>query len=184
MQLRSVRPDRRGYSLGELLLVIVIVGILAALAIPRLDWMKYRLNAESRNMALQMTYAQRLSVSLQHNVQVTIDHGQRRLIVDEDANNDGNYSSGERRRMIQLEDGVNFEKNGVADLPAPAPTNEVTRLIYRRDGSCDQAGVIFLNTARGVALSLNKDARALEIARATGRATTYRYLNGAWVKGS
>ncbi len=184
MQLHSVRSDRRGYSLGELLWVIVILGILAALAIPRLDWMKYRLNAESRNISLQMTYAQRLAVSLQHNVRVTIDHGQRRLIVDEDANNDDTFTAGERRRVVQLDDGVNFEKNGVADLPSPAPTNEVTQIIYRRDGSADQAGVIFLNTVRGVAMSSNQDSRALEIARATGRATIYRYLNSTWIKGS
>ena len=79
---------------------------------------------------------------------------------------------------------VNFEKNGVADLPAPAPTNEVTLIIYRRDGSADRSGVIFLNTTRGVALGANKDARALEVTRATGRATVYRFLNSAWVKGA
>ncbi|MEZ4457726.1 MAG: prepilin-type N-terminal cleavage/methylation domain-containing protein [Gemmatimonadales bacterium] len=116
MNLRSVAADRRGYSLGELLWVIVILSILTALAVPRLDWMKYRLNAEQRNIALQLTYAQRLAVSLQHNVQVTIDHGARRLIVDEDANNDGTFGSNERRRVIQLEDGVNFERGGVGDL--------------------------------------------------------------------
>ena len=184
MQFGSVPSGRRGYTLGELLWVIVILGVLTALAIPRLDWMKYRLNAESRNMALQLTYAQRLAVSLQHNVQVTIDHGQRRLIVDEDANNDNTFSSNERRRVIQLDNGINFEKNGVANLPSPAPTNEVTVIVYRRDGSADQSGVIFLNTTRGVALSTNKDSRALEVARATGRATVYRYLNSTWVKGS
>ena len=185
MQFRSVRSDRRGYTLGELLWVIVILGVLSALAIPRLDWMKYRINAESRNMAMQATYAQRLAVSLQHNVRVTIDHAQRRLIVDEDANNDDTYSSNERRRVIQLDDGVNFEKNGVANLPAPAPTNELTVVVYRRDGSADQSGVIFLNTVRGVALgTANKDSRALEITRSTGRATVYRYLNSAWVRGS
>ena len=184
MQFGSVPAGRRGYTLGELLWVIVILGVLTALAIPRLDWMKYRLNAESRNMSLQLTYAQRLAVSLQHNVQVTIDHGQRRLVVDEDANNDNTYSSNERRRVIQLDNGINFEKNGVANLPSPAPTNEVMVIVYRRDGSADQSGVIFLNTTRGVALSTNKDSRALEVARATGRATVYRYLNSTWVKGS
>lgn len=183
MQLRSVTLDRRGYSLGELLWVIVILGILTALAVPRLDWMRYRLNAEQRNISLQLTYAQRLAVSLQHNVQVTVNRSTRRLVVDEDANNDGTYASSERRRVIQLDDGVNFEKNGVADLPAPAPTNELTTIVYRRDGSADQSGVIFINSIRGVSLSTNTDARALEITRATGRATSYRYLNSAWVKG-
>ena len=184
MKLRTIATDRRGYSLGELLWVIVILSILTALAVPRLDWQKYRLNAEQRNIAMQLTYSQRLAVSLQHNVQVTIDHAARRLIVDEDANNDGNYTSNERRRVIQLDDGVNFERNGVPDLPAPAPTNEVTRIIYRRDGSADQSAVVFMNSTRDVASGTNTDARAYEIVRATGRAISYRYLNGVWKKGS
>lgn len=183
MQRMSV-DNNRGYSLGELLWVIVIISIVAALAIPRLDWMKYRVNAEIRNVSLQLTYAQRLSVSLQHDVRVTLDHATRRLLVDEDRNNDGTYSSGERRRVVQLDDGVNFERNGVSALPAPLPSNELTTIIYRRDGSADQSGVVYLNTNRGVALSTNKDARALEVVRATGRAVTYSYVSGSWVKGS
>jgi Tfp pilus assembly protein FimT len=184
MQFRSLVRDRRGYSVGELLWVIVILSIVAALAIPRLDWMKFRINAEVRNISLQMTYAQRLAVSLQHNVQVTVNHATRRLIVDEDRNNDGTYAPSERRRVVQLDDGVNFERNGMPDLPAPAPTTELFTIIYRRDGSADQAGVIFLNSIRGVNMGTNGDGRALEITRATGRATSYSYASGAWVKGS
>ena len=184
MQVHSLIRNRRGYSIGELLWVIVILSILAAMAIPRLDWMKFRLGAESRNIALQMTYAQRLAVSLQHNVQVTVDHAAKRLVVDEDKNNDGVYGSNERRRVIQLEDGVNFERNGVAALPIPASPTELTRIIFRRDGTADQAGVIFLNTGRGIALGTNKDSRAIEITRAAGRGTTYSFISGTWVKGN
>ncbi len=181
MQFRSLLADRRGYSLGELLTVIVILGIIAALAIPRLDWMAYRVNGEVRQVAMQLSYAQRLAVSLQHNVQVTIDHDNRRMIVDEDANNDGIFSSNERRRVLQLETGLNFERNSAPALPAPSPDNEVTQIIFRRDGSASQSGAVFLNTARGVAGGNNKDARALVITRATGRASSFTYLNGSWV---
>lgn len=175
--------NRYGYTLGELLWVIVILSIIAGLAIPRLDWMKYRVNSEQRNISMQLNYAQRLAVSLQHNVQVTLDRTNRRLVVDEDQDNDGTFSAGERRRVVILDDGVNFERNGVGDLPAPAPTNELTTIIYRRDGSADQSGVIFMNTNRGVTSGNNKDARALEVIRATGRADSYRYQGGTWVKG-
>lgn len=181
---RMSLDNNRGYSLGELLWVIVIISVVAGLAVPRLDWMKYRVNAETRNIAMQLTYAQRLSVSLQHDVRVTLDHTTRRLLVDEDRDNNGSYGSGERRRVVQLDDGVNFERNGVTTLPAPLPTNELTTIIYRRDGSADQGGVVYLNTNRGVSLGTNKDARALEIVRATGRATTYSFVSGSWVKGS
>jgi Tfp pilus assembly protein FimT len=183
MQPNALR-DRRGYSLGELLWVIVILSIIAGLAMPKLDWMKYRLNGEVRNIQMHLAYAQRLAVSLQHNVQVTVDQTQRRLIVDEDADNDGIYSANERRRVVQLDDGINFKRVVAPDLPAPAPTNVLSTIIYRRDGSADQSGVIFMNTERGANLNNNNDARALELIRATGRAVSYKYLSSAWVRGS
>jgi len=40
---------------------------------------------------------------------------------------------------------------------------------------------VFLNSIRGVAGGNNKDARALVITRATGRASSFSYLNGSWV---
>jgi len=183
MQWGSTVRDRRGYSLGELLWVIVILGLITAMAVPRLDWMKYRLDSEHRNLSLQLAYAQRLAVTLQHNVQVTVDNTARRLIVDEDANNDGTFSSNERRRVVQLDDGINFSRAGAPALPAPSPNNELARIIYRRDGSADQSGVIFVNTNRGVAAGNHKDVRALVIIRATGRAVTARYRDGAWIMG-
>ncbi len=182
MERRSLLRNRRGYSLGELLWVIVILSIIAGLALPRLDWLKYRLNAETRNVSLQLSYAQRLAVSLQHNVQVTIDHGNRRLVVDEDANNDGVFSVGERRRIVQLDDGINFEQVTAPSLPAPSPSNELTLIIFRRDGSADQNGVIYMNTNRAVNLNSATDARALEIVRASGRAYQYKYTSAGWLK--
>jgi Tfp pilus assembly protein FimT len=183
MQIGAAPRNSRGYSIGELLWVIVILGIIAALAIPRLDWIRYRINAEARNVSLQLAYAQRLAVSLQHNVLVTIDHANRRMAVDEDANNDGLYGANERRRVVQLQDGVNFESNGVAPLPPPSPSNELLRITYRRDGSADQPGVVYLNSVRGLTLGNNKDSRALEIVRSTGRAFWYSYTSGSWVRG-
>lgn len=184
MQRAALYRNRRGYSLGELLWVIVILSILTALALPRLDWMRYRLNGDVRMVQMQLAYAHRLAVSLQHNVQVTIDHAQRRLVIDEDANNDGVFAANERRRVVQLDDGINFERVSAPDLPPPAPTNEVTRIIYRRDGTADQAGVIFINTDRGLNLGSTNDARALEIIRATGRAVSHKYTSSGWIRGS
>jgi hypothetical protein len=119
-------------------------------------------------------------VSLQHNVLVTVDVTNRHLVVDEDRNDDGTYQSSERRRVIQLDDGVIFGRNGVPDLPAPAPTNTLTTITYRRDGSASTSGVIFMNSRRGVNLGNNKHARALEVIRATGRAMWYSYVSGTW----
>lgn len=175
-----VLRSEAGFSMFEMLTIVVIIGILAALAVPRLDWTAYRVNSETRNMVMQLAYAQRLAVSLQHNVLVTVDGTNRRLIVDEDKNDDGTYQSSERRRVVQLDDGVTFARNSVPDLPAPAPTNVLTVITYRRDGSASATGVLFMNSQRGANLGNNKHARALEVIRATGRAMWYSYSSGAW----
>ena len=174
----------RGFSLIQLLIIIVLLGILALLASPKLDFMRYRVNADARNVTMMMAYAQRLAVSLQHNVQVTIDPVHRQIRTLEDKNDDGTYSSDERIRGFTLSDGVVFARNGAPDLPAPAATNELDAVTFWRDGSANTAGVIFLNTTRGMAKGTNEDARGLDIVRSTGRATWYTYTGGSWRRGS
>jgi len=174
----------RGFSLIQLLIIIVLLGILALLAFPKLDFMRYRVNADARNVTMMLAYAQRLAVSLQHNVQVTIDPVNRQIRTLEDKNDDGTYSSDERIRGFTLSDGVVFERNGAPDLPAPAATNVLPEVTFWRDGSANSAGVIFLNTTRGVAKGTNEDARGLDIVRSTGRATWYTYTGGSWRRGS
>ncbi|MEZ4457727.1 MAG: hypothetical protein R2882_14440 [Gemmatimonadales bacterium] len=41
-----------------------------------------------------------------------------------------------------------------------------------------------MNSNRAVAAGTHVDTRALEVVRATGRATSFRYLNSAWAKGN
>lgn len=181
---RRGRAGRRGFSLTEMLIVIVMLSVLAALAFPRLDFMRYRVNADVRNVMMTLAYAQRLAVSLQHNVQVTIDPVNRQIRTLEDKNDDGTYSSDERIRGFSLSDGVVFDQNGAPDLPAPAATNVLTAVTFWRDGSANTSGAIFLNTTRGVARGTNEDARGLDIVRSTGRATWYTYTGGSWRRGS
>jgi prepilin-type N-terminal cleavage/methylation domain-containing protein len=185
--LLSAQPFRaraRGFTLTEMLILIVILSILAALALPRLDYNRYRVNADARNLTMTLAYAQRLAVSLQHNVQVTFDATTRQARTLEDANDDGTFSTDERIRGFQLTEGVVFDRNGAPDLPSPSPTNLLTQVTFWRDGSANSAGVVFLNTVKGIARGDNEDARALEIVRATGRATWWTYTGGAWRRGS
>jgi Tfp pilus assembly protein FimT len=178
------QPASAGFSLTEMLILIVMLSILAALALPRLDYVRYRVNTDARNVMMTMAYAQRLAVSLQHNVQVTIDAANRQVRTLEDRNDDGQFTADERVRGFQLTEGVIFDRNGAPALPAPAPNNEVTQITFWRDGSANTAGVIFLNTTRGVARGDNEDSRALEIVRSTGRTTWWTYTGGAWRRGT
>ena len=174
---------RRGFTLIEMLILIVMISILATLAFPRLDYMRYRVNADARNVMTSLSYAQRLAVSLQHNVLVTFNATTRMMQTLEDKNDDGSYSIDERRRNFQLDVGVIFSRNGAPALPAPESNNEVTQLTFWRDGSASAAGVVFLNTGRGVANGNNKDARAISITRATGRPAWFTYTGGTWRQG-
>lgn len=174
----------RGLTLTEMLIVIVMISVLAAIALPRLDYQRYRLNTDARNFVMTLAYAQRLAVSLQHNVQVSFDAANRQIRTLEDKNDDGLYTSDERIRGFQLSEGVTLDRNAAPDLPAPAATNELTQVTFWRDGSANTAGVVFLNTVRGVAKGDNEDSRGIDIVRATGRASWWTYTGGSWRRGS
>lgn len=165
--------------------MVVIVVIMLALALPRIDWLRFRVNSDVRSVATVLTYAQQLAVSRQHDVRVTIDSVGRRLLLHEDVNSDGAVSTGERVTPYVLSDGVLFGRPGGAPgLPAPAPSGTVQQAVFRRDGSADPAGVIFVTTRRGLTDPARvRDARAVELARASGRATWYSYASGAWRRG-
>ena len=181
--LGRIRQAQRGFTLIEMLILVVMLSILASLALPRLDYNRYRVNADARNVMMTLAYAQRLAVSLQHNVQVTFDPVNRQVRTLEDANDDGNFTADERVRGFQLTEGVILDRNGAPNLPAPSPSNEVTQITFWRDGSANTAGVVYLNTTKGVAKGNNEDSRALEIIRSTGRASWWTYTGGSWRRG-
>ena len=181
----TVRPwkTRAGITLIEMLVVIVMIGILVAIAFPRLDSQKYRLDGDVRSVSMTLAYAQRLAVSLQHNVLVTIDKTNHQLRAHEDKNNDGAFTTDERVRVLQLEQGVNFERNGAPDVPSPVPQVELLTFQFMRDGSTNAGGMIFMSTDKAVAMGDLTHSRAVELIRATGRPTWYRFRGGVWVRG-
>jgi prepilin-type N-terminal cleavage/methylation domain-containing protein len=88
--------NRRGVTLIEVLVAIAMVAILAAIALPRLDIEGYKVSSAVREVTTTLTYAQRLAVSLQHDVRVSFDSSNNRLRVHEDTDNDGVMDNTER----------------------------------------------------------------------------------------
>ena len=54
--LRIPRRAQRGFTLLEMMTALTIVGILAALALPRLDVDSYKVNAAVRSITSSLTY--------------------------------------------------------------------------------------------------------------------------------
>jgi len=82
-------------TLLELMIAIVMIGILCAIGLTRLDWKRYQADSAGRGVMGELATAQRLALSLQSNMVITLPDTNRMQVV-EDKNNDGAASSGER----------------------------------------------------------------------------------------
>lgn len=187
----TILRDRRGYSLSELILVLVVISVASAIAIPAIRGEAYRVNAAVRAVSSQLAQAQRMAVSLQHNVVVALDSTAGVLRLHEDANNNTVIDGGERVTAMPLEDGVTFGRGTAGAHAIGAGTITFTRsqggipaVIFRRDGSASEYGGFYLITRKSRAAGDAIDARACEIVRATGRINWYRYTGSLWERGN
>jgi Tfp pilus assembly protein FimT len=164
-------------TLFELLIVLVMIGILVGIAASRLDWGRYRADGVSRGVLAELSGAQRLAVSLQENVVISLPDSAR-MQVHEDRDNDGSVGGDERVRMIVLDHMYKFGRASIPDTPAPSDPTALTTLTFRRDGSANRSGTFYLSGPE--ADPSCRHCRAIAINRATGRAVIYSYATGAW----
>ena len=168
-------------TLFEMLIVVVMIGILAGIAASRLDYGRYRADGASRVVMAELSAAQRIAVSLQEDVIVTLPDSNR-MQIHEDQDNDGAVGTGERVRMVVLEDRYKFGRGTMPDTPAPAEPTELTSVKFRRDGSADHGGTFYISAPE---YDPNcRRCRAVTLARATGRVVIYSYATGAWKRGN
>ncbi len=170
-----------GFTLFEMLVAIVIIGILAAITASRLDWTQYRAQSVARGVLGDLIQAQRTAVSLQVDVRVT-QTSPSRLRIHEDANNNGAIDTGERVIFSVLDHGFTLGQGTMTTLPAPANGTELTTLVFRRDGTASTSGAFYLRSP--IADPTCHYCRAVEITRATGRAVLYSYATQAWIRGN
>lgn len=169
--------SRDGVTLLEMMIALVMVGILAGIAASRLDWVKYRADSAARGVLTDLANAQRLAVSLQANVRITIPDVARMQIL-EDLNDNGSTDSGERLRSLPLDNSFTFAKGTAGNTPSPADPTTLTVVTFRRDGSANRSGTFYLSGPG--ADPTCRHCRALTVTRATGRVVLYSHASGAW----
>lgn len=171
---------RRGVTLIEMLVVIIMIGILAGIVASKLDWGRYRADSEARGLLAALSQAQRTAVSLQTDVRVTVTDAGGRLQIHEDANNNASTDTGERVTFFVLDHDYRIGQRGMAALPAPAEPGELAALVFRRDGSSSRSGSMYL--APPTMGNGCRYCRAVSIQRATGRTVSWSHATGDWVR--
>jgi prepilin-type N-terminal cleavage/methylation domain-containing protein len=186
-------PDDRGFSTLEVLLVVAIMGVLAVIALPRIDLYRIQANSAIQIMSTTMVAAQREALTKQHDLILTFDVTNRRMRLIWDANSNSIIDADERSRSVPLDDRIRF---GLGGAPARAfgaapvnftrTINGLPALIFHRNGSASGIGGFYVTSSRAVldgTAKWNRDTRAVEIVRATGRTEWFKYNGTAWMRG-
>lgn len=183
---QGAAPTRRGFSLIELVIVMLVMGIVAAFAVPRIDLAGYRANAAAQQVRGTLQTAQRTALTRQYDMIVSFDTPNNRMLVSPDSNNSGTLEAWEQGtwRPLGTPEGNRFviPPRGFSALPLTSAVigstmkklNGFPILTYHRDGSVSSDAEIYVaNGARG-----KTQYRLVTVVRSTGRADTWR-LSGS-----
>jgi prepilin-type N-terminal cleavage/methylation domain-containing protein len=194
VELRHARPwsrVRRGFTIIELAVVLIMVGIITGMAIPRLNYQRYRADAAARVTRAVLQTSQRQAIMRQTNMLVVFDVANRRMSVIADTNNSYTADPGERVRVTPLEEGAQFLLPTAAVPGTTMPTTPVSgpnlrtvwgmpAVAFLRDGASSTDVNVYVCSAR----CLPENQRALILTQASGRTESWRFNGSAWRRSS
>lgn len=180
----------RGFTLIEILIVVVLITVIAGFAVPKLNISKFRADAGARLLVSTMQLAERTAVQRQHDVVLSFNLATNQIRIHEDRDNDRAVDAGEPVRWRTLEEGIRFHtpprslSGGTSGL-APVMGADIRTvdgmptIIVHRDGSTNTSAELFITTPRDV----EGDFRGVRLTQATGRLTWWIYnASGSWTE--
>ena len=177
---RSIKRPRAGFSMVEIIIVLVMMAVIAAMAIPKLNLSQFRADAAAQQVRSVFQTAQRTSLTRQFDVIVSVDTAQFGLRIAEDVNNDGTIQvsewkfwrpTGEGNKFAIPPKGLNASTVTSSVIGAQLKiVNGMKSVIFHRDGSTSTDVEIYVQSEyKG-----RTDYRAISVTRATGRTELYR----------
>lgn len=178
-----------GFTLHEVLVVVVLIGIMAMMAGPRFDLSRHRSESAVHAVSTTLMAAQRAAVARQHDVAVAFDAAGLRLRIHHDADNDGIVDAGEQTRVEALPAGAVFGRGGAGALDRlgagaisfTGRQDGMPVVVFSRGGNASEEGGLYLTSAIAETEGNRSGAaRAIVVDRATGRASVLRYGGNGW----
>ena len=173
-----------GFTLAEIMIVLVMVGVLMAIAAPRVDFTRYRVDAAVQNLRSVLMQAQRTALLRQFDVVVSIDTAHQALKTAEDLNNDGIIQPDEHKRTTPSTTACRSPcRPWVSTARSPARWSGPSSATWT---ACPRSRSIVTARRRAISNCISpprsaptaRTARCGSI-RGTGRTDWYRYDSGA-----
>lgn len=179
---------RRGFSIIELTVALILMSLIGAMALPRLNYERYRADAAMRTVRTILMGAERNAIMRQTNLVVAFDITGNMMEILEDANNNCSYDSGERLSRRPLEEGAKFILPA-SPYPSTAPSSAVSgtnlctmngfpALVFLRDGAANSDADIYVSSSRGNA----GDVRLVRVTQASGRTEAFKFTGSSWMR--
>jgi prepilin-type N-terminal cleavage/methylation domain-containing protein len=177
---RTIKRPRPGFSMVEIIIVLVMMAVIARMALPKLNLSQFRADAAAQQVRSVFQTAQRTSLTRQYDVIVSVDTAQFGLRIAEDVNNDGSIQvsewkfwrpTGEGNAFAVPPKGLNAASVSSSVVGAQLKiVDGMKSVIFHRDGSTSTDAEIYVQSAyKG-----RTDYRVISVTRSTGRTELYR----------
>lgn len=171
------------------MIVLVIMGVVFGMTIPRLNLSRYRIDAAAQQVRSVFQTAQRTSLTRQYDVIVSVDTVLGGLRIAEDVNNNGAIEAsewkfwrppGEGNRFSVPPKGLNGSVSASVVGASLKKIDNFPSVIFHRDGSTSSDAEIYISSS----YKNRTDFCAVSLTRSTGRTELYRLAgtgtNASW----